>query len=133
MRVQVPQLREPAAPGVVNLDGPADLQAVLPLQDRVCGRPVVTDLMGGSPDERPERYREASPGESLPLGVRQEVFAGRIFGEQAELYAALARQVGDRIELTVDEDANHFVFIDPASDIWPHVLETIRRLLLKPD
>src|SRR6185436_17275534 len=43
--------------GVVNLDGPADLKATLPVQQPICGSPVVTDLIGGSPDERPERYR----------------------------------------------------------------------------
>ena len=30
--------------GVVDLDGPGDLQATLPLQQPVCGSPVVTDI-----------------------------------------------------------------------------------------
>jgi acetyl esterase/lipase len=39
--------------GVVSLDGPADLKATIPLQRPVCGAPVITDLIGGSPEERP--------------------------------------------------------------------------------
>jgi len=57
--------------GVVSLDGPADLKATIPLQQPVCGSPVITDLIGGSPEERPDRYRDASPIEQLPLGVPQ--------------------------------------------------------------
>ena len=69
--------------GVLDLDGPGDLKATLPMQQRVCGAPVITQLLGGTPDEQPQRYREASPIEMLPLGVRQEFFAGRMFAAQA--------------------------------------------------
>jgi acetyl esterase/lipase len=34
--------------GVVDLDGPGDLKATIPLQQPVCGAPVITQLMGGS-------------------------------------------------------------------------------------
>ncbi len=60
--------------GVVSLDGPADLKATLPLERPVCGAPVVTNLIGGSPEALPERYRDASPIERLPLGVPQAFF-----------------------------------------------------------
>jgi hypothetical protein len=33
-------------------------------------RGVVAELLGGTPQEQPERYRQASPIELLPLGVR---------------------------------------------------------------
>jgi acetyl esterase/lipase len=115
--------------GVVSLDGPADLKAVIPDQKRICGAPVITDLIGGSPEERPDRYRAASPAELLPLGVRQEFFAGRMFGAQAAPYEAAARAAGDRIQTTVLPAGGHFIFIDPQSDIWPQVLTSVRRLL----
>src|SRR5262245_35594193 len=44
-----------ALTGVVNLDGPPDLKATIPMQQPVCGTPVITNLMGGSPDQQPER------------------------------------------------------------------------------
>ena len=115
--------------GVVDLDGPADLKATIPLQQPVCGSPVITNLIGGSPDERPERYRDASPIELLPLGVRQEFFAGRMFAAQVAPYETATKRSGDALHTTVLADAGHFVFVDPQSDVWPQVLSSVRRLL----
>jgi len=117
--------------GVVNLDGPADLKATLAVQQRICGSPVITDLIGGAPDERPERYRAASPIELLPIGVRQEFFAGRMFGAQVAPYEAATQKAGDAMRPTLLPDAGHFVFIDPQSDVWPQVLAAVQRLLAK--
>jgi acetyl esterase/lipase len=115
--------------GVASLDGPADLQTMHPLEERVCGSPVVTELMGGRPDELPARYRETSPIELLPLGVRQAVFAGRMFAEHARSYETAAVEAGDRVESVIDGTAGHFVFIDPESAMWPQVLRRIQWLL----
>jgi acetyl esterase/lipase len=119
--------------GVVNLDGPADLRATLPLQQPVCGRPVITELLGATPDEHPERYRDASPVELLPLGVPQDVFAGRMFASLAGPYDTAAKNAGDTMRMTVLPDAGHFVFIDPESDVWPQVVRSVRRLLALPE
>ena len=115
--------------GVVNLDGPPDLKATIPVQQPICGSPVVTNLLGGSPDEQPDRYRDASPIERVPLGVRQEFFAGRMFAAQAGPYETAAKRAGDVVNTTVFADAGHFVFIDPQSDVWPQVVASVRRLL----
>jgi acetyl esterase/lipase len=118
--------------GVVNLDGPADLKATIPLQQPICGVPVITQLMGGSPEERPDRYRDGSPIELLPTGLPQEVFAGRMFAKLAGPYEAAARRVGDEVRTTVLADAGHFVFIDPTSAVWPEVLKSVQRMLRGP-
>jgi acetyl esterase/lipase len=115
--------------GVVDLDGPTDLKATIPLQQPICGSPVITNLLGGSPEERPDRYRAGSPIELLPLGVRQEFFAGRMFGAQVAPYEAATRRAGDALHATLLADAGHFVFIDPQSEVWPQVLAATRRLL----
>jgi len=119
--------------GVVDLDGPTDLKATIPLQQPICGSPVITNLLGGSPEERPDRYRAGSPIELLPLGVRQEFFAGRMFGAQVAPYEAAARRAGDSPHTTLLADAGHFVFIDPQSEVWPQVLAATRRLLSMRD
>jgi hypothetical protein len=119
--------------GVVDLDGPADLKATLPMQQSVCGAPVITQLLGGTPEERPQRYREASPIEMLPLGVRQEFFAGRMFAPQAPAYQEAARRVGDAVNVVVLGQAGHFVFVDPGSAVWPQVVKSIRALLDLPN
>lgn len=115
--------------GVVDLDGPPDLKATIPMQRQACGSPVITDLMGGSPDEQPAHYRAGSPIELLPLGVPQEFFAGRMFGSQVAPYEAAAMKAGDAIHTTLLPSAGHFVFIDPQSDVWPQVLDAVKRLV----
>jgi acetyl esterase/lipase len=117
--------------GVVDLDGPGDLKATLPLQVPVCGAPVVVNLIGGTPEEQPQRYREASPAEMLPLGVRQEILAGRMFAAQTPAYEAAAKSAGDTVHAVVMKDAGHFVFLDPGSTAWPEVVKSTRALLGK--
>ena len=113
----------------VNLDGPGDLKAMLAAQQTICGRPVITELMGGSQEERAERYRAASPAELLPIGIRVESFTGRAFGAQNAAYEAAAKHAGDTMEATTIAGAGHFAFIDPQSEVWPQVLAAARRLL----
>jgi acetyl esterase/lipase len=115
--------------GVVDLDGPPDLKATMAVQQPICGRPVIDELIGGSPADRSARFHDGSPIELIPFGVRQEFFAGRMFASQAAPYEAAARRAGDAVQTTVLADAGHFVFIDPQSDVWPRVLASVRRLL----
>jgi hypothetical protein len=88
--------------------------------------------MGGSPAERPDRYRAASPIQLLPFGVRIHAFTGRAFGEQNTAFDAAAKKGGDSIESTNIPTAGHFVFIDPQSDVWPQIVAAVRRLLGMP-
>ena len=118
--------------GVVDLDGPADLKAMTLTQQQICGAPVITQLIGGTPEEHPQRYREASPIELLPLRVRQEFFAGRMFAQHAPPYEEAAKRAGDSMNSVVLGQAGHFVFIDPESAIWPQVVKSIQALLGLP-
>jgi acetyl esterase/lipase len=114
---------------VVSLDGPADLKATIPLQQPVCGAPVITNMLGGTPEERPERYRAASPIELLPLRVPHAFFTGRMFDGHAAPYELAIKNAGGVVRTTVLPDAGHFLFIDPKSTIWPQVLRTVRDLV----
>lgn len=115
--------------GVVDLDGPTDLKATIAVQQPICQSPVITDLLGGSPEQRPTRYHDGSPIELLPLGVGQEVFSGRMFASQAAPYEAATKRSGDALHSTVLPEAGHFVFVDPQSQVWPQVLTAVRRVL----
>jgi acetyl esterase/lipase len=115
--------------GVVSLDGPADLKATIALQQPVCGSPVITNLIGGSPAEQPERYRHGSPIEQLPLGVPQVFFTGQMFAAHSAPYQAASRSAGDVVEVLAFPTAGHFLFIDPQSDMWPRVFASVKRLL----
>jgi len=117
--------------GALNLDGPGDLRATIPMVNSICGAPVITQLVGGPPDQMPERYRASSPSEMLPLGVPQEIFAGRMFASLAPAYDEAALKAGDKVHSTVDPKGGHFDWIDPKSAKWPEVLASIQKLLTR--
>jgi dipeptidyl aminopeptidase/acylaminoacyl peptidase len=59
--------------GLVALAPVADLRRAWELK---LSNTVVADLLGGSPQDLPDRYRSASPIELVPLGVAQRVLHG---------------------------------------------------------
>jgi pimeloyl-ACP methyl ester carboxylesterase len=88
---------------------------------------VVNELLGGSPDKVPDRYRSASPIEMVPLGVRQQVIHGAaddiVPVSISRGYVAAARKAGDDATLTEPPAAGHFELIDPRSKAWGAVRE----------
>jgi acetyl esterase/lipase len=105
--------------GAVSLAGVADLArgAAANLGDGAC-----QGLLGGTPDEVPERYAAASPAALLPLGVPQLlVHGGRddvVPPEQSRDYAPAARAAGDEVELVELAGADHFDVIEPGHAAW---------------
>ncbi len=79
-------------------------------------------LIGGSPDEHPERYAHASPRERLPLGVEQLVLHGdrdeTVSMLVSESYCSAAEALGDACELRVLPRTGHFEHIDASTEAW---------------
>lgn len=94
---------------------------------------VTDELMGGAPDKRPERYREASPRELLPLGVPQWLVHGTeddcVPYPMSVDYARAAGDAGDRVRLVTLEGDGHYEPVDPSSEAWPRVLASLREAL----
>lgn len=90
-------------------------------------------LLGGEPDDLPERYAVASPAGLLPLGVPQLlVHGGRddiVPPEQSRAYAATAAGSGDAVELVELDDADHFDVIEEHGAGWAAVVERLSSLL----
>lgn len=86
------------------------------------------ELLGGTPDEVPDRYASASPSARLPLGVPQLLVHGRrddtVPAEMSRAYAERARRAGDDVEL-VETDEGHFECLDPASESWAAIVERL--------
>jgi acetyl esterase/lipase len=118
-----------AVAGAVSLDGPGDLRTMRDAQQQICGRPVIDELMGGTPAEQPDRYRAASPAELLPIGVPVESLTGKSFGSLNAAYETAAIKGGDRFRATLIPTGGHFIYIDPQSDAWPQVLAAVRNLI----
>jgi acetyl esterase/lipase len=93
---------------------------------------VVREFLGGSPEEVPDRYRETSPVELLPLGVPAIIVHGTddqdVPYEMSADYVERARIAGDDARLVTLEGGGHFDVIEPQSRFWPPVLESIESL-----
>jgi acetyl esterase/lipase len=116
--------------GVVSLAGIGDLSRLE--HQPGCGETVLR-LMGGAPDQVPERYRQGSPRELLPLGIRQILIQGDrdpiVTPAGAEAYRDDAIELGDPCRLVVLPDAGHFEAVIPTSPAWPAIEDALRALM----
>jgi acetyl esterase/lipase len=99
-----------------------------------CGG-VMDALMGGSPTSVPDRYRAASPGALLPIGVPQVVVIGgqdASFRDFGRLYAAKATAAGEA-QLRVIEipAAGHFDVVAPPTAAWTQVRRALDEIIQK--
>ena len=116
--------------GAVSLAGVCDLERAA---REGLGEGAVADLLGGGPDELPERYAASSPAALLPLGVPQLlVHGGRdeiVPPGQGRAYAEAARHAGDDVVLAELPRADHFDVIEPGDPSWAVVVGSLPRLL----
>ncbi|MGH9116881.1 MAG: alpha/beta hydrolase family protein [Acidimicrobiales bacterium] len=121
---------------------PVDVRAVVglaPICDLAAaagaglGHGATEDFMGGPPQQRSDRYRQASPAARLPLGVPQLLVHGDRDGKvpiaMSRDYAAAAASDGDHVELVVATGADHMDVIDPKSAAWAIVGEWLAATL----
>jgi acetyl esterase/lipase len=125
----------PGADPVVRPIGAVAQAGVVDLEEAArarLGAAATQALLGGEPDEVPERYAVASPVALLPLGVPVELVHSdrdRIVPlDQSRRYVAAAGSTGDAARLTV-VSGDHFAVIDPGTDDWAACLAAARRLL----
>jgi acetyl esterase/lipase len=116
--------------GVVSLAGVGDLTRLE--HQPGCGGSALK-LMGGSPRQFPDRYRQGSPRELLPLGVPQILIQGArdpiISPAGAREYHDFAQNQGDSCILIMLPEAGHYEAVIPTSPAWPSVKDALRRLL----
>lgn len=117
-----------AVDGALALTPAPDLENLH--RQQVCGH-VIDGLMGGSPDEQPERYRWASPMQNGP-DVPQTIIVGKYDADWApsgRRYFDAANKRGDNVRLIEAAESGHFDIIDPDSSTWGLVLRTAREML----
>jgi acetyl esterase/lipase len=116
--------------GAISLAGVVDLCRAWELR---LSNAVVADLLGGSPDNVPERYKFASPIEQLPLGIPQRLFHGTsdssVPYEVSERYVHTAHLLGDDAELITLVNVGHFELIDPRTKEFELVRQSALHLL----
>jgi len=115
--------------GVVSLAGIPDLAEGV--KCGICSK-ACRELLGGSPEEVPDRYRQASPAELLPLGVPQWHLIGLLDRDipvdYLQRYVAAAEQQ-DEVHLELIPDAGHYELIVPAAPAWSSVRRAVLTLL----
>ncbi|WP_411291997.1 alpha/beta hydrolase [Sphingorhabdus sp.] len=97
---------------LVMIDGPAALAPFVGIDAQVCGKPVIVQLMGGTPAEKPADYNAASPAAHLPLGMKQLLVQGA-FTDFMKPYAEGARASGDVVEVLQTDPNDHFDMVTP--------------------
>jgi acetyl esterase/lipase len=120
--------------GIVNLAGRIDMTEGIREYEATCeGEPVVTNLLGGTPEQVPQRYADTSANKHVPLGVPQALIWGvheeYVPARFAEGYMHAARKAGDRVQMITVAGVGHFETASPFSTAWPAVRKTIRDLL----
>jgi acetyl esterase/lipase len=108
---------------VVAIDGPGALAPFVGIDEGQCGRPVITELMGGKPADRAAEYRLATPADHLPLGMRQLLVQGTFTPFMAP-YAAAARAAGDPVEV-LQAGQQHFDVVTPGTPNGDKVVDLI--------
>ena len=121
IRGQLPPTSEIALPdpllpkAVVAIDGPGSLAEFIGTDADVCGKPVIVPFMGGTPQNFPDRYRDASPQDHLPLHVRQYLVQAAL-GDLMEPYIERVKQSGDFLAVYKPDNGKHFDIINPAQE-----------------
>jgi len=114
----------------ISLAGVSDLRSAW---QKKLGHNTVTRLMGGTPDQHPERYDVGSPIELLPTGARHVLVHGTADDtvplSQSETFAERAEKLGNRTTLIKLDGIGHYELIDPESEAWPPVVRAVLSLL----
>ncbi|HJS72804.1 MAG TPA: alpha/beta hydrolase [Vicinamibacteria bacterium] len=93
---------------------------------------VVDKLLGGSPEDQPERYRSASLLNLVPLQVPQILILGdhdKNWTPVGRRYFEAAKAAGDDVRVVEAPESGHFEMIDPDSTTWPLLIQALRDLL----
>ena len=111
----------------MSLAGVCDLAACYRLG---LGSGAAGALMGGSPEQFPDRYRVADPMSLVPAGAPAWLVHGtaddQVPDSQSRDYAGAADAAGGRVQAELLQGCGHFEVIDPLSAAWPAVLDAFR-------
>jgi len=114
--------------GVISLAGVLDLGAAA---RQKIGNGAAIDLMGGGPDECPERYAVADPLSQVPIpAVVRCVHSradDRVPFAQSVTYVEAAQSAGQDAHL-LEVDGGHFSIADITSPTWPTIVKTLEQL-----
>jgi len=117
----------------ISLAGVVDLVEAARLD---LGAGAVQALMGGNPDEFPERYASGSPASALPMGIPQFLLHGlgdsTVPPSLSEAYVRRALTLGDEAEYVPLPGASHMDMIDPDGAAFREVKVRLDQIACQP-
>ncbi len=129
-RPQVPLL------GAISLAGAVDLRLTLDLAGHSTfahDRQIIYNLMGGRPQDLPQRYNAGNPGDLLPFHVPQVVIQGtaddEIPPELPSRWAEMSRKLGDTVTVKILPSVSHPDLVDPESKAWVVIRDAVRKMV----
>ncbi|HEV3036171.1 MAG TPA: alpha/beta hydrolase [Candidatus Angelobacter sp.] len=110
---------EKTVTGVISLAGVIDLHRAWELH---LSSDAASEFLGGSPEQVPEHYREASPAERPIPQATQKIVHGTadtaVPYEIGKGYADAKKKAGEKVELVTLDKTGHFEIVDPGSAVW---------------
>ena len=117
---------ESAVRDVISLAGVLDLKKAFALH---LSNDAVAEFLGGKPADVPEHYREADPMEIAVAQARQWIVVGKdddvVPPELSREYVRAKKSAKENVELVEIAGAGHFELIDPGSQAFARVRETV--------
>ena len=124
--------------GTIALAGAVDLRLTIDLSGYFTyahDKHEVYALMGGRPQELPDRYKAGNPGDLLPFHVPQLLIQGtaddQIPPELPTRWAEMSRRLGDIATVNIIPSADHFDVVDPESGAWGTVRDSVRKMAFR--
>jgi acetyl esterase/lipase len=122
--------RAPEILGVISLAGVLDLNAAYDLH---LSNDAVVGFLGGTPQQVPEHYHEASPMDVAVPSVRQLIVHGTaddvVPVAFSRDYTRIKKHRGEHVEMLELHDARHFDIIDPLAKVWATISNAIQKLV----
>ncbi len=122
--------------GAIALAGAVDLRLTIDLSGYFTfahDKQEVYALMGGKPQDLPDRYKAGNPGDLLPFQVPQVLIQGtaddQIPSELPLRWAEMSRRQGGQVTISILPSADHFDVVDPESRAWGTVREGVWKLI----
>lgn len=115
--------------GVIALAPAADLE--LTYRNQTCSG-VSQQLVGGTPEQYPQRYLDGSAAALLPLGIPQVIITGDHdpgWLEVSRVYQDKAKAAGETVEIIIPPNAGHFELVMPTNNTFELVRETILSMI----
>lgn len=119
--------------GAVAVSGALDLKLISEMGVTDTFGSPARDFLGGTPNEVPTHYANASPAALLPIGVLVIAIHGTeddvVPPEISRNYVSLAQAAGDPAQLMMLDGVEHFTPFDPSTEPGRIVRDTVLRLL----